>query len=95
VPIDENVEIYDAFGTDFQKLSASEKQQVGSLLEALRTNPYEPELQKKCLLHREEVFEYPLDGGHSVFWKVYYPSLSVTELSGKVHILAIERRSGK
>ncbi len=74
------IEIYDEFSDDFVKLTDEAQSEVKDLLVQLQDNPYEPELQKQCFLHDGERFEYPLDGGVSIFWKVHHPSLSVTKL---------------
>jgi hypothetical protein len=90
------IEIYDDFPADYQeKLSTKSREELKTLLAQLQVNPYEPSLQKKCILHGDEVFEYPLSGGYSILWKVHHPGLSITALDMKVFLLAIERTSKK
>ncbi|MFZ0313689.1 MAG: hypothetical protein WAL85_13355 [Candidatus Korobacteraceae bacterium] len=90
------IEIYDDFPADYQeKLSTKARAELKTLLAQLQVNPYEPSLQKKCILHEDEVFEYPLSGGYSILWKVHHPGLSITALDMKVFLLAIERTSKK
>jgi hypothetical protein len=90
------IEIYDDFAADYQKeLSTKARGELKTLLAQLQANPYEPSVQKKCILHEDEVFEYPLSGGYSIFWKVHRPSLSITALDMTVFLLAIERTSTK
>ncbi len=95
-PAQIQIEIYDDFAPDYQeKLSTKAREELKTLLAQLQINPYEPSVQKKCILHQREVFEYPLSSGYSIFWKVHHPVLSITALDMQVFLLAIERTSTK
>lgn len=85
--------IYDQFPADWKHLTGAEKAACKALLRSLQSNPYSPELQRKCILHEDELFEYPLTDGRSIFWKVRHPSLSITELNMEVLLVAIDRTS--
>ncbi len=89
------VEIYDQFPTDCRrKLTATARRELNDLLVRLQANPYEPKLQRECLLHEDELFEFPLDGGLSIYWKVTDAKVSVTDLSGiTVWLVKIARSS--
>jgi mRNA-degrading endonuclease RelE of RelBE toxin-antitoxin system len=87
VPDEVPIIIYDDFAADWHKLGSEAQAQVKQLLRTLQVNPYEPNVQRKCLLHGER-FEYPLDGGYSIFWKVHHTSI----MKMKVLLLAIEPR---
>jgi len=77
------IEIYDEFPTDSRrKLTAKARSELNALFERLQANPYEPKLQRECLLHEDNVFEFALDGGQSIYWKVTDANASVTDLSG-------------
>lgn len=89
------IEIYDEFPHDFvHKLTPKAQSEVKALLATLQTNPYDPSLQRHCLLHDGDLFEYPLDGGLSIFWRVRDRSLSVTDVTDMtVWLLEIARSS--
>jgi len=89
------IEIYDEFPYDFvHKLTPEAQSEVKALLAALQTNPYDPALQRQCLLHDGDLFEYPLDGGFSIFWRVRDRNLSITDVSGMtVWLLKVARSS--
>ncbi len=89
------IEIYDEFPYDFvHKLTPEAQSEVKALLAELQANPYDPTLQKQCLLHENDLFEYPLDGGFSIFWRVRDRSPSVTDVAGiTVWLLKIARSS--
>lgn len=87
------VVIYDQFEADWKKLTPKARAEGKILLAQLQENPYEPSLQRKCTIHDGELFEYALDGGYSLFWKVHHPSLSITELNMQVLLVAIDPTS--
>jgi len=89
------IEIYDEFPYDFvHKLTPEAQSEVKALLAALQTNPYDPALQRQCLLYDGDLFEYPLDGGFSIFWRVRDRNLSITDVSGMtVWLLKVARSS--
>jgi len=57
--------------------------------------PYDPALQRQCLLYDGDLFEYPLDGGFSIFWRVRDRNLSITDVSGNDRLAAEVARSSK
>ena len=79
--------IYDDFAADWQKLGREAQAQGKELLRTLQVNPYDPNVQRKCILHGER-FEYPLEGGYSIFWRVHHTTIMKME----VLLLAIEPR---
>jgi hypothetical protein len=89
------IEIYDEFPYDFvHKLTPRAQSEVKALLATLQASPYDPALQRRCLLHESDLFEYPLDGGFSIFWRVRDRNLSVTDVTGMtVWLLKIARTS--
>ena len=87
------METYDEFPDDFVKLTGKAQAELDALLLRVQANPYEPALQRECILHEGDLFEYPLDGGVSIFWRVHHPSLSVTELEMTVWLIKIARTS--
>jgi hypothetical protein len=96
VPGKIEIAIYDQFEADYsEKLTRQARDELKALLLRLQDNPYEPGLQRRCIIHDDEVFEYALDGGYSLFWKVHHPSLTITELNMRVLLVAIERTSKK
>ena len=80
--------IYDDFADDWNSLESEAQAQGKALFTTLQFNPYEPELQRKCIIH-DELFEYPLQGGYSIFWKVH--TLSILKM--EVLVVAIDRSS--
>jgi hypothetical protein len=89
------IEIYDEFPDDFvHKLTPEAQSEVKALLAALQANPYDPTIQRHCLLHESDLFEYPLDGEFSIFWRIRDRSLSVTDVTGMtVWLLKVARSS--
>ena len=82
------INIYDDFASDFLSLGDKGQAEAEAVLRVLQVNPYDRNIQQKSFLHGE-TFEYPLDGGYSIFWKVHHSSIFRME----VLILAIERRN--
>jgi hypothetical protein len=77
------LEIYDEFPYDVvHRLTPKARSEVKSLLAALQSNPYDPSLQRRCRLHEGGLFEYPLDGGFSIYWRVREANISVTDVAG-------------
>jgi mRNA-degrading endonuclease RelE of RelBE toxin-antitoxin system len=93
VPGKIEIAIYDEFGADWKKLTPKARAEGKALLAQLQDDPYEPNLQRRCIIHDDEVFEYALGGGYSLFWKVHHPSLSITELNMQVLLVAIDPTS--
>lgn len=84
------VHIYRDFGSDFVRLNDKARDQVKALLETLQENPYDPDIQRDSFVH-DERFEYPLDGGYSIFWSVNHFDNSIMRMD--IFVVAIERRS--
>jgi len=90
------IEIYDEFPYDFvHKLTPKAQSEAKALLAELQANPYDPNLQRQCLLHESDLFEYPLDGGFSIFWRVRDRNLSVADVTGMTAWLLKIARSSK
>jgi hypothetical protein len=81
------IEIYDGFASDFLPLEPQARDEVKALFKILQVNPCDPNVQRRVYLHGQK-FEFPLEGGYSIFWKVHHFSI----LKMKVLVLAIERR---
>jgi hypothetical protein len=74
------IEIYDEFPHDFlHVLNKKARSETKALIGKLSANPYDPTLQKASILHEGERFEYALDGGLSIFWRVQDRAPSITE----------------
>lgn len=80
--------IYDDFAADYGRLESESQDQVKELLRILQNNPYDPDMQRKCLPHDDDRFEYPLSGGYSIFWRVHHTTIMKMEIL----IVAIEAR---
>jgi hypothetical protein len=90
------IEIYENFPEDFlHRLTPKAQEEVKVLLARLQVNPYEPQLQRECALHDGELFEYPLDGKLSIFWRVQDSNLSVTNPRMTIWLDKIARSSGR
>ena len=62
------IEPYDDFFSECGQLTSKAQSQIYELLKILGVNPYEPNLQRKCLIHGDgERFEYEVDGGIRFF----------------------------
>ena len=70
---------------------------MGSVLQSLYRDPYETEFQKKCVLHGNERYAYPLPKiGYAVYWTILSSSQGSQILPGNdptitVKLTAIER----
>jgi hypothetical protein len=69
VPFPAEVRPYDDFPDDVEDLCADCQAELDELLTRLEW-PYDPSLQRACILHEDEIFEYRLAHGSRVFWEV-------------------------
>ena len=83
------VQIHRDVASDFVRLSDKAQDQVRALLLTLQVNPYDPEIQRHSFIH-DELFEYPLDGGYSIFWSVHHFDNSIMRMD--IFVSSIERR---
>jgi hypothetical protein len=79
---------YDDFWTHYWQVTSRARSQIEALLKILEVNPYDPDLQRKCLIHGER-FEYELDGGYSIIWSVHQVRYSILAPKMEVLLLAI------
>ena len=84
------ISIYDDFASDFLSLGDQAQAEVEQLLRTLQVNPYDPGIQRRSFLH-DDKFEFPLDGGYSIFWKIHHYTIMRMEIL----ILAVEKRRNK
>lgn len=60
---------YDTFTDDVLALSAGAQAELDDLIARLEW-PYDPPLQRACILHEDDLYEFPLSDGSRVFWVV-------------------------
>ncbi len=69
-PEDIPVVVYNEFADDFWKLSPEAREEFDEVFGRLQHHAYEPSLQRKFILHEDEIYEYRFVDGHSIFWRM-------------------------